>query len=84
MEYLSVPLKDGTTYGEYLEESVLYRKEITDMFADQVLFSLMDEDDLLVLAKQTVTELLPDKDLFLSEDDYNEVFNEVLTELVPY
>ena len=30
MEYLNVPLKDGTTYGEYLDESVSYRQELYD------------------------------------------------------
>ena len=84
MEYLETPLKDGTTFGDYLTESVSYRQELYDRFAQEVLFTPMDEDDLLVLAKSTVTELLPDKDLFMNEDDYNSVFHETLTELVPY
>ena len=46
MEYLNVPLKDGTTFGEYLAESVSYRQELYDDFAQEVLFTPMDEDDL--------------------------------------
>jgi len=84
MEYLTIQLKDGTMYIDYLNESTSYRQELYDRFAQQVLFTPMDEDDLKRYAEQITTELLPHKDLFMNEDDYNEVFQETLTELVPY
>ena len=84
MEYLQIPLKDGTMFIDYLTESVSYRQELYDRFAQQVLFSPMDEDELKRYAEQITVELLPDRELFMNEDDYNEVFQETLTELVPY
>ena len=82
MEHLNIVLKDGTNYSEYLDESVQYRQELYDRFGLEVLFTPMDEVDLKRYAESIVVELLPHKDLFENEDDYNEVFNETLMELI--
>ena len=36
MEYLQIPLKDGTMFIDYLTESVSYRQELYDRFAQDV------------------------------------------------
>ena len=77
MEYLDTQLTDGTTYGDFVISTIGYRKEKIDVFANEILFSPMDENDIKERTKQLVDQVIPDRSEFVHAEDYDEVFAEV-------
>jgi hypothetical protein len=75
------PLKDGTTYQDYLEESASYRHQINERFAQEVLYSPISEEELKVYGRSFVKELIPDRSDFVHEEDYDEIYQETLMSL---
>jgi hypothetical protein len=76
------PLKDGTTYQDFLENSASYRHQINERFAQEVLHSPISKEELKIYGRSFVKELIPERSDFVHEEDYDEIYQETLYSLV--
>ena len=78
---LKAPLKNGTTYEDYLEETSYYRYVVNKAFTQEILQSPISSEEIKIYGEEIVKELIPKRSEFIFEEDYDEIYQETLLSL---